>query len=60
MKNEHDKCGGIGFLGALAIAFIILKVCNLIAWPWVVVLAPIWAQIVALFGVWVVARYGRR
>lgn len=32
----------IGFLGALAILFIALKLCNVVAWSWWWVLAPLW------------------
>lgn len=31
--------------GLLGIAFIILRLCGVIAWPWVWVLAPFWAPI---------------
>ena len=34
--------GGIGFLGALAILFIALKLLNQITWSWWWVLAPLW------------------
>jgi uncharacterized membrane protein len=34
--------GGIGFLGALTILFIALKLLNQIGWSWWWVLAPIW------------------
>ncbi len=34
--------GGVGFLGALSIAFIVLKLCGVIDWPWWQVLAPIY------------------
>lgn len=34
--------GGIGFVGALQIAFIVLKLCKVISWSWVWVLAPTW------------------
>lgn len=34
--------GGIGFLGALAIVFITLKLLDVITWSWWWVLAPIW------------------
>ena len=33
----------IGFLGLLALIFITLKLCGVIAWHWVWVLAPLWA-----------------
>jgi hypothetical protein len=32
----------IGFLGALAILFIALKLCGVVAWSWLWVLAPLW------------------
>lgn len=34
--------GGIGFGGLLTIVFIILKLCKVITWSWVWVLAPLW------------------
>ena len=34
--------GGIGFTGLLTIAFIVLKLCNVITWSWWWVLSPIW------------------
>lgn len=41
---------GVGLGGLLGIAFIILKLCGVIAWPWVWVLAPIWIPL-AVFAV---------
>lgn len=32
----------IGFSGLLTIAFIVLKLCGVIAWSWLWVLAPLW------------------
>lgn len=34
--------GGVGFTGLLTLLFIALKLCGVIAWPWVWVLAPFW------------------
>lgn len=31
--------------GLLGIAFVILRLCDVIAWPWVWVLAPFWVPI---------------
>lgn len=42
MMNDNSDNGGIGFVGALQIAFIVLKLCDVIDWPWLWVLAPIW------------------
>lgn len=39
-KTTHT--GGIGFFGLLGIAFIVLKLCGVIAWSWWWVLAPLW------------------
>lgn len=33
---------GIGFSGLLTIAFIVLKLCGVISWPWIWVLSPLW------------------
>lgn len=41
-SNHNASSGGIGFCGALTIAFIVLKLCNVIAWSWVWVLSPMW------------------
>ena len=42
--NDHSSqtSSGIGFFSLLTIVFIVLKLCNVIAWSWVWVLAPIW------------------
>lgn len=37
---DSQRSGGIGFIGALQIAFIVLKLCDIISWPWWVVLMP--------------------
>lgn len=34
MKNSESKSGGIGFLGALALLFIGLKLGGVINWSW--------------------------
>ena len=36
--------GGIGFVGLLAIVFIVLRLTGVIAWSWLWVLAPIWGS----------------
>lgn len=43
MSNSSVSAGGgIGFTGLLAIVFIVLKLCDVIAWSWWWVLSPIW------------------
>lgn len=41
MKNDSTKSGGIGFVGALQLVFIVLKLIKVISWSWWVVLLPI-------------------
>ena len=47
--NEKSDCKSssshgvdVGFCGLLTIAFIVLKLCGVISWSWVWVLAPLW------------------
>ena len=42
--NGHSH-SGIGFLSALQIAFIVLKVIGKIEWSWLCVLIPLWVEI---------------
>lgn len=46
MNNSSDKNvvvkGGVGFVGLLGIVFIVLKLCKVINWSWIWVLAPFW------------------
>ena len=42
MKNEKKTTGGVGFVGLLTIAFVVLKLCNVINWSWWWVLSPVW------------------
>ncbi len=44
-KSKGAREGGIGFLGALTIVFIVLKLVGTIDWSWWWVLAPLWAWI---------------
>lgn len=44
--NKGPANTGIGFVGLLQIAFIVLKLCKVINWSWVWVLAPLWINII--------------
>jgi len=44
-KSSSSARGGIGFTGLLTIAFIVLKLCGVINWSWVWVLAPLWISL---------------
>lgn len=41
MKANYNS-NGIGFVGALTIAFIVLKLMKIIDWSWWWVLSPLW------------------
>ncbi len=47
--SSSSSAGGIGFVGALTILFIALKLTHVIDWSWWWVLAPLW--IGAILGV---------
>ena len=40
MSSSSSSSGGIGFLGLLTIAFIVLKLTHYIDWSWWLVLLP--------------------
>ncbi len=42
--SSKNSSSGIGFWGLLTIVFIALKLCGIISWPWIWVLAPIWVS----------------
>lgn len=47
MNSERKSSGssGIGFSGLLTVAFIVLKLCGVINWPWIWVISPIWISL---------------
>lgn len=61
-NNDNNNNGaGVTFLGLLTIAFIVLKLCGVIHWRWLWVLAPLWIPAVivvvaALIIVFIVKR----
>ena len=43
---DHEvKYTGLGFVDALTLLFIGLKLCKVINWPWFWVLSPLWISI---------------
>ena len=40
--------GGVGICGLLTVAFVVLKLCKVITWSWVWVLAPTWIPILVV------------
>ena len=51
MANETITYGGPGFCTLLGIAFIVLKLCNVITWSWWWVLAPFWIPIAIIIAI---------
>ncbi len=49
--SKSSSSGGIGFLGALTILFIGLKLADFIDWSWWWVLSPIWISIALVLAV---------
>ena len=61
--NSGSNTGGIGFMGALQIGFIILKLCGVIDWSWWFVLAPTWGTTLILLmivSIYLIARWFSR
>jgi hypothetical protein len=52
-NNSSSSSSGIGFSGLLTVLFIGLKLTNVISWPWVWVLSPLWIS--ALIGAAIIA-----
>ena len=55
-SSSSSSSSGIGFVGLLTVAFIVLKLAGVIAWSWWWVLSPLW--ILAIFWVAVVFIVG--
>lgn len=47
MADSKSSPGGIGFVGLLTIAFIVLKLTDYIDWSWWWVLSPLWITTLA-------------
>ncbi len=50
MEKNNSK-SGVGLLGMLQIAFIVLKLCGVIAWSWWLVLIPVFVHVAVTLGV---------
>lgn len=53
-RNTEVRYTSIGFCNLLALVFIVLKLCGVISWSWIWVLAPIWIPIAFVFGIVIV------
>lgn len=48
MSKSSSNSGGVGVLGLLGVAFVVLKLTNVIDWSWWWVLAPFWGGLVLI------------
>ncbi len=44
-SSSSSSSGGIGFVGLLTVAFIVLKLTHVINWSWWWVLSPLWISL---------------
>lgn len=47
-NNSSSGSGGVGFVGLLTIAFIVLRLTKVIHWSWWWVLSPIWISCIVV------------
>lgn len=59
MGNASTRGGGVGFLGLLSIAFIVLKLTGVISWSWWWVLAPLWGPLALVAVMFVLILLGK-
>jgi hypothetical protein len=50
-SSSSSSSSGIGFAGLLTIAFIVLKLTEVIDWSWWWVLSPMWIGIALILGI---------
>ena len=53
-NSSSSSSSGIGFVGLLTVAFVVLKLVGVIKWSWLWVLLPIWISAI----IWVVFIVG--
>ena len=46
-RSTVSASGGVGVLGLLGAAFVVLKLCGVVSWGWNIVLAPFWVPAAA-------------
>lgn len=47
-NRNYNNSTGIGFIGMLQIAFIVLKLMNVLTWSWLWILSPMWISFVLI------------
>ena len=56
-NNNGPLYDGCAYIGLLTIAFIVLKLCGRVTWPWVWVISPIWITAALLIIVLIIAFF---
>jgi hypothetical protein len=54
-EQSKSTSGGIGVCGLLGVAFVVLKLCNVIHWSWWWVTAPFWGPAVLVLAILAIA-----
>lgn len=55
MAENTNNSSGIGFVGLLTVAFVVLKLCGIISWSWWWVLSPLWISATVALSVIIIA-----
>ena len=55
MSKQSSSSGGIGVLGLLGVAFVVLKLMGYIDWSWWYVTLPFWGGAAFVLGVLLIA-----
>lgn len=53
-NNSSNSSSGIGFIGLLQIAFIVLKLCKVINWSWWWILSPLWISTIIFMAIYII------
>ena len=54
-SSSSSSSSGIGFIGLLTVAFIVLKLTGIINWSWWWVLSPVWISAIIVLVVIVIS-----
>jgi len=58
MKKINFNCSGLSVFGLLGVAFVVLKLCDVIDWSWWWVLAPFWGGFAIVIIIVIIAMLG--
>jgi len=55
VSNSSSSSGGIGVLGLLGVAFVVLKLTGVINWSWWLVTLPFWGGLALILAIAAIA-----